>query len=591
MFVRDVMQDFLFGIHPQERGFIVTAYLTNFQSIVLTQRAFHRHVPCARTIKRLAEHLVQTGSTTDIARSDRPRNARLNDNIAAVADDVRENPPTSTTTMYTIRHQQTFVATNFVERFEKIPLQSANCCSIAELLPADLRTRIIIFYDNMTEPNLISSVILQGREYLVKMNVCNRCLDLLISDKQSGEEWQCSYDHSYIENLTHKTGNFKQFDIFIAMIKSGLLKTSECISLELLTFEDLDSLRSKKIRGNSRHFSNTHGNNKRYLIVTYTVEFDRIHYPLPLEYCGPPDPAVLQATIRKLEAEVAKLKDENHIKYTSNDSKQIIALQRRIDDLTAENQALRQEICDLNQVLDNAPNKQVKVLQRAIVNLEKSVLSERRSHHKLVEKLRNDKIKLVKELERVKGSERNLKVQMDQYMKNKHVKKYDKRTSMSRSNNSLETVYRKPPTFTRSHSEGRKDIRPRSVSPRLVKSEGWQHQNKVPNLKSSKQRSRSSSLSSSRNYPLNDFFAMEADVVEDKLDKRFNRGHKKQNRSRSSSANSSNSSGISEAQYGRESVRSIKAKLRNSAKEFNCLEKRIQVLQGILKDNLHTKNF
>lgn len=101
----------------------------------------------------------------------------------------------------------------------------------------------------MTEPNLISSVILQGREYLVKMNVCNRCLDLLISDKQSGEEWQCSYDHSCkhkvlifsyifqdivvdIENLTHKTGNFKQFDVFIAMIKSGLLKVGIHFNVE-----------------------------------------------------------------------------------------------------------------------------------------------------------------------------------------------------------------------------------------------------------------------------------------------------------------------------------------------------------------------
>ncbi|KAK9751662.1 hypothetical protein QE152_g4825 [Popillia japonica] len=414
------------------------------------------------------------------------------------------------------------------------------------------------------------------------------------------------------------------------MIKSGLLKTSECISLELLTFEDLDSLRSKKIRGNSRHFSNTHGNNKRYLIVTYTVEFDRIHYPLPLEYCGPPDPVVLQATIRKLEGEVTKLREDNHInRHTNTDSKQIVSLQRRIDDLTAENLALRDEICDLNRVLDNAPNKQVKVLQRAIVNLEKSVLSERRSHHKksvlserrshhkLVEKLRNDKIRLVKELEKVKDRERGLKTQMDQYMKN-HLKKYDKKTNISRSNNSLETVYRRPPNFTkktnisrsnnsletvyrrppnftRSHSEGRKDLRPRSLSPRLVKSEGWQHQNRVPNLKltrSSNQRSRSSSLSSARNYPLNDFSAMEADVMEDKLDRRCCKPHKKQQRSRSSSANSSaNSSGISEGRFGRESVRSIKAKLRNSAKEFNCLEKRIQVLQGILKDNLHTKNF
>ena len=34
-------------------------------------------------------------------------------------------------------------------------------------------------------------------------------------------------------------------------------------------------------------------NSKRYLILTYSVEFDRIHYPLPLPYLGKPDPVAL----------------------------------------------------------------------------------------------------------------------------------------------------------------------------------------------------------------------------------------------------------------------------------------------------------
>src|SRR3546814_3034147 len=39
---------------------------------------------------------------------------------------------------------------------------------------------------------------------------------------------------------------------------------------------------------------------KRYLILTYTVEFDRVHYPLPLAYEEDPNPAALKATIRRL---------------------------------------------------------------------------------------------------------------------------------------------------------------------------------------------------------------------------------------------------------------------------------------------------
>lgn len=48
------------------------------------------------------------------------------------------------------------------------------------------------------------------------------------------------------------------------------------------------------------------------------------------------------------------------------------------------------------------------MLQNAIKNLEKSVLSERKSHHELVDKLRRDKLYLSKELDRMKQSEKTL---------------------------------------------------------------------------------------------------------------------------------------------------------------------------------------
>lgn len=40
--------------------------------------------------------------------------------------------------------------------------------------------------------------------------------------------------------------------------------------------------------------------NKRYLILTYAVEFDRVHYPLPLSLVQTPTPEILQRTIRRL---------------------------------------------------------------------------------------------------------------------------------------------------------------------------------------------------------------------------------------------------------------------------------------------------
>ncbi|GMF35220.1 unnamed protein product [Phytophthora lilii] len=47
-------------------------------------------------------------------------------------------------------------------------------------------------------------------------------------------------------------------------------------------------------------------NGKRFLILTYAVEFDRVHYPLPLTQELSPSPEVLQRTIRRLRQELAE---------------------------------------------------------------------------------------------------------------------------------------------------------------------------------------------------------------------------------------------------------------------------------------------
>lgn len=52
------------------------------------------------------------------------------------------------------------------------------------------------------------------------------------------------------------------------------------------------------------------------------------------------------------------------------------------------------------------------MLQEAIKNLEKSVASERRSHHQLVDKLRKDKLVLSKELDRLRHTESSLLKQL-----------------------------------------------------------------------------------------------------------------------------------------------------------------------------------
>ena len=50
-----------------------------------------------------------------------------------------------------------------------------------------------------------------------------------------------------VSDLTQKTGNYKQFDIFVSMIESALTKTSDSVTLDLLTYADLQLLRNQVV--------------------------------------------------------------------------------------------------------------------------------------------------------------------------------------------------------------------------------------------------------------------------------------------------------------------------------------------------------
>ncbi|KAK5648605.1 hypothetical protein RI129_003497 [Pyrocoelia pectoralis] len=312
----------------------------------------------------------------------------------------------------------------------------------------------------MSENILITTYTFHHKQYLLKLNSAN-CLEIVLTDKQTGEEWECSYDIAYIENLTRKTGNFKQFEIFTTMLKSGLLKTSECISLDLLTLEDLESMKVRKVKSSSR--INTNGNNnRRYLIVTYSVEFDKIKYPITLEYCGLPDPAILQATVKKLETKLKKTEEELSTKH--NGRRYIKSLERRIDELTMENNHLNDEVKRLAKTLNKSPIGQVQVLQKAIMQLEKSVQTERNSHHRLVQKLQSDKMQLVHELERSKKSEKELKYK---------IQSLSQITIKNKQNNNQKI--KKSPSIYNTKDSCTRNIkltqRSRSASPRLIRSD------------------------------------------------------------------------------------------------------------------------
>ncbi|XP_029304792.1 LOW QUALITY PROTEIN: centrosomal protein CCDC61 [Cottoperca gobio] len=154
---------------------------------------------------------------------------------------------------------------------------------------------------------VVEDIVFRGVEFSVKIEVDKGLLIVEISDSMTADQWRGDFDPAYIEDLTRKTGNFKQFPIFCSMLESAVRKMSDSVTLDLLTYADLELLRNRKAGVVSRprgHQQSSALTAKRYLILIYTVEFDRIHYPLPLPYVGKPDPAALQKEVRALRAEL-----------------------------------------------------------------------------------------------------------------------------------------------------------------------------------------------------------------------------------------------------------------------------------------------
>jgi len=70
------------------------------------------------------------------------------------------------------------------------------------------------------------------------------------------------------------------------MLHSAILSSSDSVSLDLLTYSDLETLRNQKLGltpGVSPGRKSSQLEAKRYLILTYTVEFDRLVQRLPVQ--------------------------------------------------------------------------------------------------------------------------------------------------------------------------------------------------------------------------------------------------------------------------------------------------------------------
>ncbi|GLC57436.1 Centrosomal protein CCDC61 [Pleodorina starrii] len=187
-------------------------------------------------------------------------------------------------------------------------------------------------------------VTFHGVAYLLTVSTIeSETLCLEVEQKSDCSRWRGDFTSRYIEDITAKTGNFKKFPVFVKMLLSALKQASDSVFVDLLTYQDLEVLKSRKAGSQVPPQRTQPPNNKRYLIMTYAAEFDRVHYPLPLLYEENPDPQQLKRIISQLRSEVEALQAE--------------AGSRRGGEASAELRRLREE--------NTALKHQLKQMERA----------------------------------------------------------------------------------------------------------------------------------------------------------------------------------------------------------------------------------
>ena len=117
----------------------------------------------------------------------------------------------------------------------------------------------------------------------------------------TGVVYTGKFSSTYIEEMTKKTGNYKKFTLFITMLNMAVNPSYHSnhsttihsnVLIDVLTYNDLQLLKQHKYGTNNNNTTavslpaataTVQHNNKRYFILTYSNEFDRVHYPLPLK--------------------------------------------------------------------------------------------------------------------------------------------------------------------------------------------------------------------------------------------------------------------------------------------------------------------
>jgi hypothetical protein len=138
----------------------------------------------------------------------------------------------------------------------------------------------------------------KGRACIIYLCAEDDKMQIIAEDRAKAKIWMGNFSPRVVEDLTTKTGNFKRYHTFVKMLLTGLESKSDSVRVRLLASSQLDEL-----KGSRRVVKFSRVDIKKYLVLTYKVEFDIVNYVLPLQFQEIPDSLTLLYILTKYRAE------------------------------------------------------------------------------------------------------------------------------------------------------------------------------------------------------------------------------------------------------------------------------------------------
>lgn len=240
-------------------------------------------------------------------------------------------------------------------------------------------------------------------DYSLQVRADSHNLAIAAEDLTSLKRWTGEFSAQFVEDLTHKTGNFKRFNVFTKMLATALEDRSSAVSIDLLSYGDLEMLKSgRKVVG-------PNDSGKKYLILTYIGEFDKVHYPLPLNFEEINDPSELKALVGKLRREVDMLK--RGLPKDRQDSYH----------LWQENLSLREQLAHTKRHADPG---QIEELKRTVLQLEDELAFTKKDFGREVRTLKIQKIEAETKVENFSAKLDDILTQVEADAADRELSKY-----------------------------------------------------------------------------------------------------------------------------------------------------------------------